>query len=389
VSGDVAARLEAAARRLSPEVKELARRIYENPELSGDEHRAHGWCTDLLASHGFAVRPVSGVGTAFAATITGTAPGPAIGLLAEYDALPELGHACGHHLIAGSAVGAGIVLAACRDALPGTVTVYGCPAEETGRGKVAMLEAGAFAELDAALTFHAHDVTSIMWKSTGIRELRFRFTGTAAHASSDPWAGASALDGVLLTYQNVNALRQFVRDGVRIHGIVTEGGQAFNTVPERAECQLAVRSADGAELERVVRRVIECAQAARLASGTELTIEHGISLDPVRPSGPLAEVVRSALEALDQSVEEWIALPSTDFGNVSCRVPSLLFSVKTWPAGTAFHTREAAALAGEPAAFEAMMTGVRAMARSAGDLLASPGLVRRARTALEADRPEP
>jgi amidohydrolase len=376
------ARLERRAKDFDADVVALSRRIYDHPELSGEEHMARRWCTELLAGHGFEIAHVPGVETAFVATAAGTSTGPTLGLLAEYDALPGVGHACGHHLIAGSAIGAGLALAAERDSLPGVIKVFGCPAEETGVGKAAMLEQGVFADTDAALTFHANDVSSVLVRSTAIHELCFTFSGRPSHAATAPWEGASALDGVLLTYQNVNALRQFIRDGVRIHGIVTHGGDAFNVVPARASCRLAVRSAEAAELARVVQRVTDCAEAAALASATTLTITGGMRVEAVNLSAPLAELVRSSLSDLGEPCVDWDLLGSTDFGNVSNVLPAVLFSIATWPRGTAFHTREAATAAGEPAAFEAMLKAARLMTRASVDLLHRPGLLRAAKDAL-------
>ncbi len=371
--------VERATEHLAAPAAELANRIYTHPELSGQELQAKRWCASLLAEHGFTIEPVAGVETAFVATVVGAAPGPTVGLLAEYDALPGLGHACGHHLIAGSAVGAGLVLAESRELIAGVVKLFGCPAEETGEGKVAMLDAGAFATTDIALTFHAHDVTSVMTTCNGVQVLRFDFLGRPSHAATDPSAGASALDGVLLTFQNINALRQFLRDGTRVHGIVTHGGDAANVIPERASCEFMVRSADPRELARVTERVLDCAQAGGLASGSVLSVEKGMLLDPVRFNAPLAGLVRRNLLDAGEQVEDWPALASTDFGNVSSSIPSVLFSVATWPRGTAFHTHDAATFAGEQKAFDAMLAAARVMALTAADLFSNPDLVSEAK----------
>ena len=382
---DLRSEVGRACRETAPVAARLARQIYGSPELSSEEHQASFWCKATLVEHGFDVAAVRGAETAFVASLKGSGVGPTIGFLAEYDALPGLGHACGHHLIAGSAVGAGLALARCRDSFRGTVQVFGCPAEETGRGKVVMLNAGAFANTDVAFTFHAHDVTSVMTTSNGVKEFDFDFHGRPAHAATDPWSGASALDGVLLTFQNINALRQFIRDGARIHGTVTKGGDAPNIVVEHAACKFMVRSANPTELDRIAARVVDCANAAALATDTGLTVEEGMRLDPVRLNQPLAEVVRSNLGTYDDEVVEWPALASTDFGNVSTGIPAVLFSVSTWPAGTVFHTHEAAALAGEEKAFAAMSQAAEVMALSACDLFSRPHLVEQAQCAHACD----
>lgn len=376
----------AAAERLdqvAPEVIELSRRIHENPEVSHEERRASAWCAELLADHGFDVEWVPGMETAFVATVHGAEPGPTVGFLAEYDALPGIGHGCGHNLIAGSAVGAALALAPHAPDLPGTIRVFGCPAEEVGEGKPAMLEAGAFDGTGVALTFHAWHSTALMTACNGLKTLEFTFHGKAAHAASDPWAGVSALDGVLLTYQNLNALRQFLQDGARLHGIVTEGGESHNIIPERAACRISARAPQPDLLEHIVERLKDCARAGALASGAELKTRVRASMDPVRFNQPLGELHASTLEALGETVGEWEATASTDFGNVSQRIPALLFSVAAWPMSTAFHTREAAAAAGRPRAHQAMITGAISMAMSAVDLLTHPDSVQRIQEAHE------
>jgi amidohydrolase len=346
----------------------LATSIFGNPELSGQEYFARDACVAALVEAGFTIELVPEVPTAFVATLEGGDPdGPTIGILAEYDALPGIGHGCAHHLIAGSAVAAGLGLASVRTALRGTVKVFGCPAEETLVGKRAMLDAGVFDGIDGALSFHAHEATSVMARSTGYRELTFSFAGQPSHAATQPWAGASALDGVLLTMQNVNALRQLVQDGVRIHGIVTDGGEAPNVIPAFAQCRFGVRSSDLDELERVVQRMIDCARAGALASGTELTIEHGARADPVRLDDDLAAIVRGNLEQLGEHVVDWEASASTDFGDVSQRFPGVIVTVATWRPGTPFHSHDATSQGDAAQARAAMLQGGKAMAASAID----------------------
>lgn len=261
--------------------------------------------------------------------------------------------------------------------LPGVIKVYGCPAEELGTGKPMMLAAGAFEGLDAGLTYHPWHATALMEECTGVRLFEFAFTGKAAHAAAEPWNGASALDGVLLTYTNLNALRQFIPDRTRIHSIVSDGGQAVNVIPERAACKIGVRSVDTAELDRLCARVIECARAGALASGTRLEITESAFMQPVRYNRALGEIVRANLSALGESVESWRSTASTDFGNVSQAVPAVLFSVATWPQTVSFHTREAAVCAAQTQGLRAMLTAAQAMARTAVDLLVDSSAVRR------------
>ncbi|MDR7482149.1 MAG: M20 family metallopeptidase [Armatimonadota bacterium] len=351
------------------EVVALSRRIHAHPEVAFAEHQAATWCRELLERHGFEVAGVPGVETAFVATRRGAQSGPTVGFLAEYDALPEIGHGCGHNLVAGAAVGAGVFLAAEMPALPGTVRVFGCPAEELGAGKLRMLDAGAFAGLDVALTFHPWHATALMRACTGLRLFDLIFRGRAAHAAEEPWRGASALDAVLLTWTNLNALRQFIGDGARIHGIVTDGGQAPNVIPERAACTVGVRAADLRALERIAQRLLRCAQAAAMAADVELEVRELQRLAPVRHNAMLGAMVAANLHALGESVGEWRAMASTDFGDVSQAVPAVLFAVGAWPPDVAFHTREAAACAGGDQAMRAMLVAAQTMARTALDLL--------------------
>jgi amidohydrolase len=354
---------------------ELSRRIHAHPELAFAEHRAAAWCRHLLERHGFEVAEVPGLETAFVATRRGAEPGPTVGVLAEYDALPEVGHGCGHNLIAGAAVGAGVLLASEMPALPGAVRVFGCPAEEQGAGKRRMLDAGVFAGVDVAMTFHPWHATALMRACTGVRLFELVFRGRAAHAAEEPWRGASALDGVLLTYANLNALRQFVGDGVRIHGIVTDGGRIPNVVPERAACTIGVRAADLPVLEHVAQRVLRCAQAAAMAANVELEAREVQRLAPVRHNRTLGDVTAANLRALGETVGEWRAMASTDFGDVSQAVPAVLFSVAAWPSHVAFHTREAAACAASDQAMHAMLVAAQAMAWTALDLLVDAAAV--------------
>ncbi len=261
--------------------------------------------------------------------------------------------------------------------LPGTIKVYGCPAEELGSGKPMMLAAGAFAGLDAALTYHPWHATALMEECTGVRVYEFAFTGRPAHAAAEPWSGASALDGVLLTYTNMNALRQFTPDRTRIHGIISEGGQAVNVIPERAVCKIGVRSADQAELDRLCARVVECARAGAMASGTRLDVRETAFMQPVRYNRALGELVAANLRTLGESVGSWRSTVSTDFGNVSQALPAVFFSVKTWPETVGFHTREAAVCAAEKQGLNAMLTAAHGMARTAVDLLLDADAVRR------------
>jgi amidohydrolase len=221
-----------AVDRLGDELEALSRRIHDHPELAYGEKQAAGWLADFLADKGFKVEAgVAGVETALRATIE-TGEGPTIAIMCEYDALPGIGHACGHNVIAASGAGAGAALALTRDALPrGRVQVIGTPAEEGGGGKNRLIAGGVFKGVDCAMMIHGFDRTILHQDLLGIVRGTFEFTGKASHAAVDPWEGVNALDAVIATFNAVSMLRQQVRPDCRIHGIITNGGAAANIIP--------------------------------------------------------------------------------------------------------------------------------------------------------------
>ncbi|MGH3585916.1 MAG: amidohydrolase [Pseudonocardia sp.] len=367
-SGKDAVRATHAATRAAADA--LARKIYENPELSDQEYRAADWCRETLDKAGFILEEVEDLPTAFVAEFNKDSEGPTIGLLAEYDALPGVGHGCGHHLIAGSAVGAGLALAQLREAFPGRVKVFGCPAEEVLTGKQRMIDTAAFDGVDAALTFHAYHSTSVMTSCMGIRTFELAFRGSRA-TTADPWAGSNSIDGAAMTYQRINSLPPSIRAGIRVHRLDTRGGDAFGAVPERSTCHAAVRANTMADLESLSAAVLDCAQRAAESSGTTLEVTEGKGSEPIRYHRSVGDAVRANLRELGEEVVEWPALAFTDFGNVSGLIPGVLFSVATWPSDVPFHTRAAQEHSGRPRAFEAMHTGALAMALTAVDLTAT------------------
>src|SRR5438067_3265141 len=262
-----------AVDRLADDLEKLSRQIHDNPELAYQEVKAAAWLADFLDKQGFTVeRGVAGVATAFRATIE-TGEGPTVAILCEYDALPGIGHACGHNVIATAGVGAGAALAALRDQLPkGRVQVIGTPAEEGGGGKVKLINAGVFKTVDAAMMIHGFDRWIMHQDLLGIVRVGFEFSGRAAHAAADPWEGVNALDAVIQTFNAVSMLRQQVKPSTRIHGIVTNGGAAPNIIPEVAACLFYVRAAEIDYLWQLYDRVVACAEGAAKATGTTLAV---------------------------------------------------------------------------------------------------------------------
>ncbi len=336
--------------RLGDELEQLSHRIHDNPELGYHEVKAAGWLTEFLEQQGFKVeRGVAGVETAFRATLE-TGEGPTIAILCEYDALPQIGHACGHNVIATAGVGAGAGLAAVRDRLPkGRVQVIGTPAEEGGGGKVKLITGGVFADVDAAMMVHGFDRWIGHSDLLGIVRVGFEFTGKAAHASADPWQGVNALDAAIQTYNNVAMLRQQVRPDARIHGIITHGGAAPNIIPEFAAATFLVRSINIDAMWELQKRVIKCAEGAAKATGCELkVVEHRDTVyEPMKRNATLLEAFRANLRTfgVSESPELKDRLGSSDIGNVSQVIPAIQPMVKIAPDGTPIHSRafEAAA----------------------------------------------
>ena len=294
---DVATKAIDAARE---ELVGVALDIHAHPELNYQEHYAAKLLSDTLEGHGFAVeRGVGGVETAFRATLQGGAgDGPTVAILAEYDALPEIGHGCGHNLIAMAAVGAGLGVKANLASLPGRVVVIGTPAEEGGGGKIRLLEAGVFKEVDVCLSSHPSSNRTIIPEDIPMDEswslamvgYRYIFHGKAAHAAAAPEEGINALNAVIHLFSGIDALRQHLRDDVRIHGIITDGGLAPNVVPEFAAANFMLRCRDRRYLsDVVVGKVEQVAQGAALITGATLEVEPYYPFyENVLPNGVLA-----------------------------------------------------------------------------------------------------
>ena len=370
----------AAIDALRPELEAVALRILEHPELGYSEVKASGWLGELLEAHGFeAERPFGGLETAFRAT-TGRGKRPNVAFLAEYDALPEVGHGCGHNLIGPAAVGAALGVTAAAETLDGSVSVIGTPAEEylgQVEGKLKLLEASAFRDVDVALMVHPQYTNRILEGDLGFVACEITFAGSPAHAAADPWNGANALDGLLLTFNNINALRQQLHPEIRVHGIVTDGGQAPNIIPERATAQLMVRADTPEKLEVAYARVEDCARAGALASGTEVTISRTTTVYNSRLNPALNRLILENFRLLGVEMDQTPGQlgGSTDFGNVSQELPAAMFLVETHPSGIPWHSAEVAALSGDELALRGMLAGAKVLAGVALDLLGDAALL--------------
>ena len=376
--------IDQAVDRLAVELERLSRTIHDNPELAYQEVKAAGWLTDFLGRQGLKIeRGIGGVETAFRATIE-TGAGPTIAILCEYDALPAIGHACGHNAIATAGAGAGAALAAVRHVLPeGRVEIIGTPAEEGGGGKVKLIRAGVFTTVDAAMMCHGWDDWILHQDLLGIVRIGFEFTGKAAHAAVDPWEGVNALDAVIQTFNNVSLLRQQVRPSARIHGIVTHGGAAPNIIPEFAACLFYVRASELDYLWTLHDRVVACAEGAARATGTTLkVVDHRDTVyEPMKRNATLLEAFRLNLRAVGvvEAPEVPDRLGSSDVGNVSQVLPCIQPLMKIAPHGTPIHSRDFEAAAITPLAHEGTRTAAKALARTTYDLLADRSLLARAK----------
>ena len=377
------ASLEAAVAAVMPDALDLSHRVHANPEIAFEERLASGWTAELLERHGFEVSaPVGGLETAFVARWVGDRGGPVVAFAGEYDALPEVGHGCGHNLMCSSSAGAAIVAAGLLGrAFPGEIRFIGTPAEEAGNGKVHLIEAGTFDDVDICLQIHPADSNSAEILALAVTEIGVTFHGVLAHASSDPWLGKNALDAIVLLHTMVAQWRQHLKPGERVHGIITHGGAAPNIVPDLTTGRWYLRTPVDADLDAMIDRFRAMADAAALAAGCR--VELGI--DPVNRcrtmlnNPTLLELWRRHLVEAgreDEPVDPNAG--STDMANVSHEVPTIHPYLRIAPRGTAWHSREAAAHAGGTDGDEMLPVAIHVLAATALDLVRDPALVERA-----------
>jgi amidohydrolase len=370
----------------SAELIDLAKRIHANPEVAFQEVKAAQWLSETLERRGFKVeRGVAQLPTAFRAEVSGNGPRPAVAFLAEYDALPEIGHACGHNLICTAALGAGIGLAAVASRLPGKVVVLGTPAEEGGGGKVFMLQRGVFAGIDAALMFHPASYTLAMRASLASWRLKVKFLGKAAHAASAPHEGINALDALIQMFVNIGLLRQQLRDDARVHGIITYGGAAPNIIPDRAEATFSIRATDRAYATEALEKVIDCGRAAATATRAKFEFEKTKGYDAMKPNRPLGEAFARNLKSLGWAVDPLPERPkmgSTDMGDVSQQLPAIhpYLIIGKDIVGHSLEFRDAALT---EQGFKAMLTAAKAMALTGLDVLTNPTFLKEIRAGFQ------
>ena len=376
---EISSRIDA----LRPELERIGRDIHANPEIAYEERQAVGWLTALLRDKGFDVEEgVANTSTAFVATHR-KGSGPTIAFLSEYDALRGLGHGCGHNLIATASAGAGIALAEALDRFPGRVQVIGTPAEEGGGGKIRLIHAGIFQEVDAAMMFHPDSRTQVLHWALAVTHMHFEFIGRAAHASGDPEQGINALDAFVLAYNGISMLRQHIKEGARLHGFLKEGGTAPNIVPERTSGEFLVRARDEAYMQELVQKVKNIFQAAALATGCSVKLS--FDEDPysdLRNNLVLAGLFEENLTRLGiDSVEPvpWANAGSTDMGNVTHVVPGLHPTLAIAPADVPTHSQAFLEASGSLRGYQAMIDAAKALSMTGADLLADPSLVEKAK----------
>jgi amidohydrolase len=384
--------------RLSEDLWALALKIHANPELCYKEEKAAAWLGEFLETQGCRVeRGVGGVPTAFRAEVRGAGPGPTVAIMAEYDALPNIGHACGHNVIATSGVGAAAALASAAlgappagaahagaagpEGLPfaGRVVVIGTPAEEGGAGKVRLLEGGVFRDVDVAMMIHPRCGTQLWRPTLGLTKAKVEYFGKAAHASSWPWRGINALNAVIGLFNALDAMRQQIRSDARIHGIITVGGQQANIIPEYTAAEFYLRSLDRGYLQELRRRFEAAAEGAATATGCRVQVSFDPTIhDPLKPNFTMLDLFAKNLERIGFPVDPddgQAGYGSTDAGNVSHALPTIHPYIRISPDGVPGHSRDFAEAAASPLARAGMAAAAKALALTALDLLASPAAV--------------
>jgi amidohydrolase len=369
-------------------LENIARYLYENPELGSEEYKAYKKLTGVLEDHGFEVeKGIYGMPTAFKASFKGGTEGPKVAVLAEYDALPGVGHGCGHNLIAASAVGAGIAASKVLSGLAGVVLVVGTPAEE-GHGpsagsKVTMADHGFFDDIAGVIMLHPGSRWGVGGQALGIHQIEMIFRGQTSHAAASPEKGRNALNAATLTYVATHMLRQEARRDANlvIHGIIPEGGLASNIIPDRAVCQFGVRSSDEKYLEEMVDKVVRCAEGAAHAIGVEVEITKRKLYSSKKINVPMVRTLWENYKELGVSVKDWkksinaMPMASTDFGDVSQRTPVAGSNIMSAPEGTPGHSVQLADATMTKQGLNAMILGTKALGTTLIELLAKPEIL--------------
>ncbi len=372
-------RVAAAVEAARDEILDLSHRIHADPEPAFEEHHAAAWVAEILTRHGYTVQhPAGSLATAVRATLRGGAAGdgPRIGILAEYDALPGLGHGCGHNTMAASGVGAAIALASVAEELPGEIVFLGTPAEERGSGKQIMIDDGLFEGIDAALLFHPCDRNHVETHPLASEDVDVVYTGLQSHASADPWLGKNALDALIMLFTSVGLWRQQLHPSARVHGIIREGGTAANIIPDRTAAWFMIRSESESDYEAMRDRFRQLCEAAALATDTTVEVTFSGRARTMRNNAVLGDRFRANMAAygIDDQGDDPNS-GSTDMANVSWVCPTIHPDLAIADEGTPGHSilfRDAAA---SPRGDDTALLAATLIAQTAFDLFSEPDLV--------------
>ena len=385
LKGSVIGEIDAQRHQLS----ELSLKIHANPELGFHEVKAPAWLSQYLEGNGFSIeRGISELPTAFRASYGQGKP--TIAILAEYDALPGLGHACGHNLIATCAVGAAVASKLAIDQFGGSILVIGTPAEEIRGGKVIMVDRGVFTNVGMAMMVHPGVYNTATIRALACQNLEVEFFGKAAHAAAQPEAGINALEAMLQSFAAINSLRQHIKSTARIHGIITDGGEAANVVPAHSAANFIVRAEDDAYLDELKQKVLNCFSGAATASGARLEYKWGeVRYAPMRNNLALARLFRQNMQSLGRRMQLFnpdSAFGSTDMGNVSQVVPSIHPVVSIASKDVLGHSPQFAEAAASESGMRGLVDAAKALAMTVVDLVANSSMADKVKKEFEQQR---
>ena len=381
---ELRSRIKAAIHGEREHIVEVAETIRTNPEYQFEEFMASQLISDSLREVGFDVeKPYAGLETGFRATLRSGRPGPTVAVLAEYDALRGIGHGCGHNLIGASGLASAIGMASVIKEIGGTFVVLGTPAEEGGAGKVIEMDDGAFDDIDACLMIHHHGNTAgapMQWPDgtcLAVTGYDIEYFGKPAHSANDPYNGVNALNAVIHLFTGIDALRQHVTMDTRIHGIITDGGQAANVVPKYASAKISVRAASRGYVAELCRKLENIAQGAALMTGCEVKLTKGNELYDMRPSYVIGSAYQKNMEEVGLNLaipREGRGMHSTDFGNISYKVPSVTggFAISHEPIPG--HSQEVVDASGSDYGYDQFIKVSTAMTLTALDIMTTPNL---------------
>ncbi len=362
----------------SKELFQLSQLIHDNPELGFEEQKAASWLSAYLHDKGFQIEAgIAGLATAFKATYgQGT---PRVAVIAEYDALPKLGHACGHNIIATSSVGAGVAAKVAVDAFGGSIIVIGTPAEEIFGGKIDMVKAAVFDDMDVAMMVHPSTLNSATILALALNNLEIEFFGKPTHAAAYPHKGINALEAMISSFNSINSLRQHIREDSRIHGIITDGGEAPNIIPAHCAGMFIIRSMDTVYLEELKEKVLNCFQGAATATGATLKYKwEKKKYASMKNNMIMAKLFDQNMKSLGRIMEDLTpssVIGSTDMGNVSQIVPSIHATVAIAPPSVTLHTSDFSVAAISETGNRGLTDAAKSMAMTLVDILGCPEIL--------------